>query len=800
MNTHLKIKLTLFLKFFIPIFILSTAVLSVFAWHEIKNQTSTLEIREFSNVLLKVKSIENHLNPVVADLSFMVNHHNLQEFLNSGTEISKKNLQAEFLLGVTVKTYYDQIRFIDNDGMEIVRVNYNNGNPAVVPYIQLQDKKNRYYFKETINLDRGGIYASPFDLNIEGGKVEMPIKPMIRIGMPVFNNLLEKKGIIIINYRGELLLKEFAENAMLDDTVILSEGNFWLINAEGFWLKGPDSEKEWSFMYEDKKDLSFGSEYSEEWDTILATNYGQIMDGNGLFTYSTVFPFSHELNTEELYTSSNTIDSYKWKVISFIPNSILKAKSAKLIWKYVLILFFINIFSFFGNLILVTARLKIKESEENLRLLQEKRNFLQTLLLKIYQSEFPDLNSGLTAVINAASESLGSDYISIWRMNKDNTSITCMELPEGLKPHPNTGISINIDSNSNYFSSIFAGKQILADIALEHNDTKEFKDVYLIPYNVSSMLDSPIWNQGKILGIFCLACTGEKRKWTIDEQNLAMQIASTIATLIETDERINAEQKMRDAVEKAEAANRIKSEFLANMSHEIRTPMNAILGFSEILLDKKQNDEDREYLQSINSSGKTLLYLINDILDLSKIEAEKMEIINKQVNILSIMDDMKRIFYQKISEKKLNIIIEISPAIEEIIFIDETRLRQVLLNVIGNAVKFTDKGFIKISLNSHASLKNTESISLIMDIEDTGIGISMKNRAHVFNPFEQTGKGSLAKYGGTGLGLAITKRLLGLMNGSIEIIHKDTPGTIFRITFFDVKPTSSASTRNIDNG
>ena len=278
-----------------------------------------------------------------------------------------------------------------------------------------------------------------------------------------------------------------------------------------------------------------------------------------------------------------------------------------------------------------------------------------------------------------------------------------------------------------------------------------------------------------------------------------MQIASSIATMIETDERINAEQKMRDAVAKAEAANRIKSEFLANMSHEIRTPMNAILGLSEILLGKEQSDEDKEYLRSINSSGKTLLYLINDILDLSKIEADKVEIINKQVNILSIMDDMKRIFSQKVSEKKLDYITEISPIIEEIVFIDEIRLRQILLNVIGNAVKFTDKGFIKISLDSQASLENADSTSLIINIEDTGIGIPVESRAHVFDPFEQTGKGSLAKYGGTGLGLAITKRLLKLMNGSIEIIHKENPGTIFRITFLNATPILSESDRGMSN-
>ncbi|MCK5672845.1 MAG: GAF domain-containing protein [Spirochaetales bacterium] len=790
----------LFLKFFIPIFVLSTLLLSVLAWSEIKSQISSLEIREFSNVLLKVKSIESHLSPVVADLSFMVNHHNLQEFLNNGIEENKKNLQNEFLLSSTIKTYYDQIRFIDTNGMEVVRINYNNGDPAVVPDNKMQNKKDRYYFKKTIELNRGGIYASPFDLNVEGEKVEMPIKPMIRIGMPVFNHLQEKKGIVIINYRGELLLKEFAEDAALDDTVILSEGNFWLINTEGFWLKGPDPEIEWAFMYEDKNRISFSSEYSKEWKTIFATKHGQIMNVNGLFTYSTVFPFSQELSTEELIENSNSMNDYSWKVISYIPDSVLYAMNIKLIWKYVLILFFINILSLFGNLILATSRSKMNESEENLKLLEKKRGTLQTLLLKIYQSEFQDLKSGLTAVVNTASIILDADYVSIWRTNKKNTAITCMDISADSNIYPYSGRRIDFDKYPEYFEAIQNGNQIVADDAFEHFATQRHKEGYLKTSGVTSMLDSPIWNQGQLMGVFGLAHKDGIKRWTIEEQNIASQIAASIATLIETDERIKAEQKMRDAVKNAEDANRIKSEFLANMSHEIRTPMNAILGFSEILLEKEKDEVDREYLQSINSSGKVLLYLINDILDLSKIEAGKVEIINTPVEVKLIINDMKQLFSQKISEKKLDFIIEISQLVPEVLVFDEIRFRQILLNVIGNAVKFTEKGFVKISLDSPDSSENRSNSSLVINIEDSGIGIPEENREQVFDPFEQTGKGSLAKYGGTGLGLAITKRLLNLMNGSIEIIRKETQGTIFKITFSNVKSGSAAYTGNIDNG
>ncbi len=795
----MKIQRRLFLRNFITVFVIVSAVIAPLAYMEVINEFNNRKIREFGSVLLRVKSIENNLAPVIADLSVLVSHHYLREYLNTGSEESKQKLQAEFLLGSTIKTYYDQIRYINKDGMEIVRVNYNNGNPVIVSEDQLQSKKDRYYFRETLTLNKGKIYASPFDLNVEGGKVEYPVKPMIRIGLPVFDQLGIKKGIVIINYRGDLLLKEFAQNVMLDNTVILSEGQFWLINSEGFWLKGPDPEKEWAFMYDGKEELSFSNEYSKEWDTILSTNDGQLHGTNGLFTYSTIFPFSKNPDIENNKTNSKNIDNYKWKVISFIPDSILTANAMGLLWKYIIIFIFINLLSLIGNLLLVTASSKSAESEEKLKSLLERRTTLQSLLLKVYQSEYKDLTSGLKELVNAAYEFLEVDYVSVWRMSKDSTLITCMDIPADPNIYPFTDVTIDFEKFPEYFKTVLIGNQIVADDVFEHNATKGFKNNYLIPDGVRSILDSPIWNHGKIMGIFALARRRERKNWTIEEQNFATQIASAIAAMIETNERIEAEKKMKDAVREAENAKRTKSEFLANMSHEIRTPMNAILGFSELLLDKTQEGEDREFLQSINSSGKTLLYLINDILDLSKIESGKMEIVNQPVKIKPLIDDMKQLFSQRARENNLDFIIEISQIIPDILIIDGVRLRQILLNVIGNAVKFTDKGFVKISLDSQTFQENTDLFSLVISIEDSGIGIPKESREKVFDPFEQTGKGSLAKYGGTGLGLAITKRLLKLMNGSIDIVNKESPGTIFRITLFDVKTGFSGSNKSIDD-
>lgn len=244
---------------------------------------------------------------------------------------------------------------------------------------------------------------------------------------------------------------------------------------------------------------------------------------------------------------------------------------------------------------------------------------------------------------------------------------------------------------------------------------------------------------------------------------------------------------LKIAKDAAEAATQAKSEFLANMSHEIRTPMNAILGFAEILEGEIKDRGHKEYLSAITSSGRTLLSLINDILDLSKIEAGKLEIQNKAMNPGTILNEIKQIFSQKISQKELNFYLEVGPDIPDYLLLDEVRLRQILFNLVGNAIKFTDRGHIKISLNKKAGKESKNCLDLICSVTDTGIGIPENQQGKIFQSFEQQEGQSHAKYGGTGLGLAITKRLVEMMNGEISVASEKGKGSTFSFILKDVK-------------
>jgi signal transduction histidine kinase len=240
------------------------------------------------------------------------------------------------------------------------------------------------------------------------------------------------------------------------------------------------------------------------------------------------------------------------------------------------------------------------------------------------------------------------------------------------------------------------------------------------------------------------------------------------------------------AKEEADSANHAKSEFLANMSHEIRTPMNAVIGFSDILASKVTDKQQKSYLNSIQTAGKSLLTLIDDILDLSKIEAGLLEIQYEPVNPQAIFTELQQIFSIKMAEKNLELIMEIDESLPSVLFLDETRLRQVLLNLIGNAVKFTDSGYLKLCANKEA-YTNQEQIDLILAVEDSGIGIPSNQQAFIFESFRQVDGQSTREYGGTGLGLAITKRLVDLMNGEISVESNPGKGSRFEIILHEVK-------------
>jgi len=254
---------------------------------------------------------------------------------------------------------------------------------------------------------------------------------------------------------------------------------------------------------------------------------------------------------------------------------------------------------------------------------------------------------------------------------------------------------------------------------------------------------------------------------------------------ISEQKRIDAE--LTEAKQKAEADKKIadhavmaKQQFLSNMSHEIRTPMNAIIGFTKVLMKTDLNEKQKEYLQAIKSSGDTLIVLIDDILDLAKVDAGKMIFINAPFKMSQSITTILHLFETKIQEKNLELVKEYDSRIPEILLGDSVRLHQIMINLLGNAIKFTAKGIINVSINLVS--EEDENVTVEIKVTDSGIGIPENKIASIFENFEQAHTITSSLYGGTGLGLAIVKQLVEKQGGTISVKSKVDEGSTFSFT------------------
>ena len=631
------------------------------------NQTALRLASAWQSVNLSAQLISDEISDAFSDIGYLASQNELSELLNGGGFEAGERLGTEYLNFLMNKRVYDQLRYIGADGVEVVRANFNNGKPALVPPDGLQDKSGRYYFKQVMELEPGQMYLSLFDLNLEYSKMETPIKPVVRIGTPVSDTTGRKRGMVVLNYLGSYLIDKIS--AVGETSGVTT----WLIDAEGYWLKGPERNVEWGFMYKERQDSTLERYDPQAWQRMSASDKGQFYSDGDLFVFAKLYP--ELMATQTVISAITAPEDYHLTVIATVAKDLLMADRFDIAQR--LFILFGIILSFLIPVSWLLARLSVRKKALNTAMI----NVLDHVPVLI---SYVDAEQRLRFNNAAYGRFFGLDPVQL-----NGSALVSVMGEDGYK---------NLRP---YIERVLDGKQVnfQTRITFRQAGTRVIDATYVPDFN----------NDGSVRGFF--------------------GVISDITELHEAQERVR--QRL---IELAHAQRiNIMGEMATEIAHEINQPLTTIVNFSTACVrsfDSGHRDDEQivVWITAIRDHAKRASEVVHRLRTFLK----KGETEYEQTDINLLIRDVVGWMDGETHSLKITISLDLKPDLPNVMA-DDILLAQVILNLVRNAIEALSE---KQEGNRELIIKSSVCDSGIqVAVSDNGPGISEDIDDQIFYSF-----------------------------------------------------------------
>ncbi len=714
---------------------------------------------------LQAATVDTEIQQAVSDLRLLANREEMKSLWRDDGRLVPEvlsNLTTDFQHLAKFRGLYDQVRLIDENGMEVVRIDFDDGHPAAVPQEGLQDKKSRYYFGDSFALDEGDVFVSPLDLNVEHGDIEQPLKPMIRFGTPVFDANGHKRGVVVLNYLGAKLLQRFAAQAR--ETV---DNQAMLLNSDGYWLHAPIPEDEWGFMFEDRSGRSFANSFPDAWERIKTEELAQFETPAGLFTTRTVKPLlvgqysSTEANEASgANTAESSSNRYCWTIVSLTPAEALYAAADHRANVAAVGVSILALLALLASWRIATANNRHRAAEREVR---SANTQMEQRVIKRTR-ELRDSETLLNGILESLTDGvlvLDADYHYVfWNRRMEELTSVPRDRLVGSNLRPWDVFPYLSEQGVDEMM-----RQAMTDEVVSRED---------IPYRFpdgsegyTSEIYVPLTTSDRTHGIIGVVHDTTRRK-RVEQENLMLE------------RQVRQTQKLESLGTMA-----------GGIAHDFNNLLMAILGNADLALDELSPlSPVRGNLQEIEEASRRAADLTAQLLAYSG----KGRFVLQPIDLSLLIQETAQLLEVSIPN---NVVIEYDlgeslPTFDG----DAAQIRQIAMNLIANASEAIGRSGGVITLTSEsvhcdrATLDGfeqlvgagvgeslAEGVYVVLEANDTGCGMETETIEKIFDPFFTT------KFTGRGLGMSAVLGIVRGHKGAVEVTSEPDVGTTFRVLF-----------------